>query len=236
MTRTCRAVLFVSHDVSAVARLCARAIVMNEGQLVCQGPVDDAIGRYLSSRPLGGGRTAQEEREGTGEVRITRVELSAAGDGRGIRADQPFAIRVSLEAPKPFHGHGLRLQLGIHATLGGQYVALSTDYDPERPLDRLELADGMTVSCEVEELPLKPGSYYLSASLERPGGELVDRVTKQAPFAVLPTDYFATGVIPGETHVGPVLVRHRWDVLAGEPADVAAVSGERTGRAAGPLR
>jgi hypothetical protein len=58
--------------------------------------------------------------------------------------------------------------------------------------------------------------------LERPGGELVDRVTKEALFAVIPTDYFGTGLIPGEAHVAPVLVRHRWDVEAGPTADIAA--------------
>lgn len=220
MTRSGRTVLFVSHDVSSVARLCNRALVLNSGGLVFQGPIDDAIARYLSSATLGGGATADEEREGTGEVRIANVTVAAVDGGQAIRANQPIAIRVHLDGSGPARVHGLRLQIGVHASLGGQYVALSTDFVSAGLLDDVDFGEGATVVCEIAELPLKPGSYFLSVALERPGGELVDRVTKQSVFAVLPTDFFGTGFIPGETHVAPVLVRHRWVVETGPAAGV----------------
>jgi lipopolysaccharide transport system ATP-binding protein len=215
MTRSGRTVFFVSHDVGSVSRLCDRALVLNEGHLVFKGPVDDAIARYLSSRTLGGGATADEEREGTGEVRITQIDVVGIDGDTMIRADQPVQIRVRLEAPAPFRGDGLRLQLGINHTLGGQYVALSTDFSLERPLDGVELAEGATAVCELEELPLKPGSYFVSATLERPGGEVLDRITKRSLFAVIPSDFFGTGIVVGEAHIAPVLVRHRWEVHTG---------------------
>jgi lipopolysaccharide transport system ATP-binding protein len=225
MTRSGRTVIFVSHDVSSVARLCDRAIVLNEGRLVFDGVVDDAIGRYLTSRSIGDGPSANDEREGTGEARITRVGVVPSDGGHGVRADRPLSIRITLSAPRPVATEALRLQIGIHATLGGEYVALSTDFDPDRPLAGADLASGATISCEIEELPLKPGMYYVSAALQHPGGEIVDRVTKQAPFAIVPTDYFGTGVIPGEMHVAPVLVRHRWE-LEGVTASAAKGTGE----------
>jgi lipopolysaccharide transport system ATP-binding protein len=214
MTRSGRTVVFVSHDVSSVARLCGRAIVLNEGRLVFEGPVDDAITRYLSSRPLGGGATADELREGSGEARIGHISISAADGGQSIRANQPLTIRVEFDAPPRVVGSGLRLHLGIDAPLGGQYVALSTDFSSARPLDGVELHESVAV-CRIEELPLKPGSYTISAELEQPGGELVDRITKQALFSVLPTDFFGTGIFPGEKHIAPLLVRHSWEIERG---------------------
>jgi len=228
MTSSGRTVLFVSHDVSSVARLCSRAIVLNDGGLVFQGPVDDAVARYLSSRTLGDGATADEEREGTGDVRIVDVEVTGGTrDDDAVRADQPLTIRVRLEARSA--ASAPRIQLGIHAPLGGQYVALSTDFANGGLIDVLAAGDTVTAVCELEELPLKPGSYYVSASVEQPSGELVDRVTKQAPFAVLPTDYFGTGRIPGETHLAPLLVRHRWLVEAGHERGIAAGAHGGTG-------
>ncbi|HEY3541216.1 MAG TPA: ABC transporter ATP-binding protein [Gaiellaceae bacterium] len=226
MTRSGRTVVFVSHDVSSVARLCDQAIVLNEGALVFQGSVDDAIARYLSSRSIGDGKSADEEREGTGAARITRVEVVPEGGRDGVRANRPVAIRVGLTASDRLRGDGLRLTIGIHASLGGEYVTVSTDFDPERPLAGIDLGDGATVVCEIDELPLKPGTYWISATLHHVGGEIVDRATRQSPFAIVPTDYFGTGVIPGENHTAPVLVRHRWNV---ERMDVPVVVGEHRG-------
>ena len=93
------------------------------------------------------------------------------------------------------------------------HVLLSTDYDPSQPLDTAELGDGSVVVCHVEELPLKPGRYTVSATIQRAGGEIVDRVGDTGFFTILPSDFFGTGIFAGDTHSAPVLVRHRWDVL-----------------------
>jgi lipopolysaccharide transport system ATP-binding protein len=224
MTRSGQTVLFVSHDVSSVARLCDHAIVLNEGRLVFNGQVDEAIARYLSSRSIGDGKSAVEEREGTGVARITGIEVVADGGGRGVLANRPLAIRVGLRAPQRLSADGLRLTLGINASLGGEYVTLSTDFDPERPLTGVDLSEGTTAVCEIEELPLKPGTYWISATLHHAGGEIIDHATRQAPFAIVPTDYYGTGVIPGESLGAPVLVRHRWNV---EQVTAPVGAGER---------
>ena len=224
MTRTGRTVIFVSHDVSSVARLCDQAIVLNDGRLVFQGGIDDAIARYLSSRTIGDGPSSDDVREGNGLARITSVEVVPEGGGRGLRSNQPLAIRVGVSAPAASVAtRDLRLTLGIHASTGGEYVTLSTDFDPEQPLAGADLAEGATVVCEIDEIPLKPGTYWISALLHLPGGEVVDRAAKQSPFAIVPTDHFGTGIVPSESLGAPVLVRHRWNV---EGAALPVAAGE----------
>ena len=44
-----RTVLFVSHNMPAVAALCSRAIMLSEGSVLWDGPTHEVIGRYLNS-------------------------------------------------------------------------------------------------------------------------------------------------------------------------------------------
>jgi lipopolysaccharide transport system ATP-binding protein len=53
MTGAGRTVVFVSHDVRAVAALCNRALVISEGRITFSGPVDEAVEHYLESPTLG---------------------------------------------------------------------------------------------------------------------------------------------------------------------------------------
>jgi len=224
-----RAVIFVSHDVASVARLCDRGLVLNSGRVVFDGAVDEAVAAYLSSTPLGVDANAAVDREGTGELRVDRIAVaSAQGDGV-VRAESPAEIFVALRGSWTGRTEPLRLQLGIHSTFGGMHVLFSTDYDPSHPLDTPELGDGSVVVCHVDELPLKPGRYTVSATIERAGGEIVDRVGDKGFFTILPSDYFGTGIFAGDTHSAPVLVRHHWEVLPPAGAVVGVEVGEAIG-------
>jgi lipopolysaccharide transport system ATP-binding protein len=44
-----RTVLFVSHDMSAITRICSRAIALNRGEIVCEGTATEVVRDYLSS-------------------------------------------------------------------------------------------------------------------------------------------------------------------------------------------
>ena len=101
------------------------------------------------------------------------------------------------------------------------HILLSTDFDPSRPLEQSGAGNTAPVVCTLDELPLKPGSYYLSAWLDEPGGEILDHLTEQAKFVVVPSDFFGTGVLPSEHHVAPLLARHRWEVFDREETVVA---------------
>ncbi len=49
VSKTGRTVLFVSHNMPAIAALCSRAILLSAGKVAMDGPAHDVIGRYLNS-------------------------------------------------------------------------------------------------------------------------------------------------------------------------------------------
>ena len=49
VSRTGRTILFVSHNMTAITRLCTRAVLLSKGRVVEDGPSDRVVARYLSS-------------------------------------------------------------------------------------------------------------------------------------------------------------------------------------------
>src|SRR5262245_22568103 len=94
-------ILFVSHDASAVERLCDRAVLLNQGRVAFDGPVHEAITRYR--RVLAEGGDAEEGRRAQyisrGEPRFGTVRLVAAdGEPRSrFLAGEPFGLEIELD-------------------------------------------------------------------------------------------------------------------------------------------
>jgi ABC-2 type transport system ATP-binding protein len=48
-----KTIILVSHDLAAVRQVCSRALLINTGQLLAEGPVEETIARYQESLQLG---------------------------------------------------------------------------------------------------------------------------------------------------------------------------------------
>ena len=96
-------IVFVSHDASQVERLCERAVLLQEGRLVFDGPTREAIVRYrkaLAADADPAERAAGLREWGTGEATIAAARL--VGVRRGGAAAVPR--RRAVLAPAPDRG------------------------------------------------------------------------------------------------------------------------------------
>jgi lipopolysaccharide transport system ATP-binding protein len=216
-----RTVIFVSHDVNAVARLCNRALVINAGTVSFSGPVAEAIDCYLGSSTLADD-PVPIRREGSGEGRIARIRVENGDGGPIIGIGDPITIDVELTAAQPLDGTDLELELGIWSVSGNHYTTLTTAFDPDDPLAR-RLESGTSVRCRVHELPLKPGSYKVLAALKGPQG-LVDNVTDAGSFTISATDFYGTGLPLVDSLEFPVVLAHRWEVAGPGSAAVGSAA------------
>jgi lipopolysaccharide transport system ATP-binding protein len=159
------AILFVSHDLEAVRSLCERAVLLDRGQAVLEGPTDQVISRYLRRASQFEGKDVRQEREerwGSGEVSIVEVWLENDQGERvsGVDAGAPFAIgmryRVQDEVEAPVFGLGLRDQSGYLLT------GPNTRFDGVTvPLDSRE----GELRYYVPYSPLQAGRYFAAASI-----------------------------------------------------------------------
>jgi ABC-type polysaccharide/polyol phosphate transport system ATPase subunit len=178
-------IVFVSHDASAVERLCERAVLLRGGQVEFDGPTHDAIVRY--HRLLAADRDPDERgaglREwGSGEARIADVGLVGA-DGeprRQFLAGEPLTLRLTIVAERaldpPVLRYELRGEAGLLLTSGGQH----TD-----ELGWVGRPGELRLRFDVEHLPLGDGRFHLRLGLsDAVGGRLLHQLDDAASFIV----------------------------------------------------
>ncbi len=127
-----RTVLFVSHNMPAITRLCARAMLLDEGRVVRDGPSHQVVSAYLTSEL---GTTAVREwlNPGTapaGEVARLHAVRVRTEDGRitdAVDIRQPVGIEMEYEVLQA--GYVMIPNFQFHNG-EGVYAFSSHDIDP----------------------------------------------------------------------------------------------------------
>ena len=96
VTREGRTILFVSHNMNIVRRLCRSAILLERGKLVGEGDTPSVVHQYLASLEAAeGGRRRWEGEERLGDAACSFAELRITGDD-----DEP---RTTFFTSKPIY-------------------------------------------------------------------------------------------------------------------------------------
>jgi lipopolysaccharide transport system ATP-binding protein len=104
-----RTVLFVSHNLAAVAALTRRGIVLKGGRLIFDGPIENAIAQYSAS--LSKGKAARNWGRGHHSAIISADLLDAQGRPTDTyEPGTPFNLQVEVETAN-MPGLGLELHL-----------------------------------------------------------------------------------------------------------------------------
>ena len=186
-------IVFVSHDASAVERLCDRAILLSDGAVAFDGPTHDAIVRYRQL--LAGDRDPAErgaglKEWGSGEARIENVELlGAEGEPRTqFLAGEPLTLRFRVVAERPLPP--LRVSFELRDSSG--LLVAGSGYSLEDPGG---------VRFDVDSLPLADGRFHLRLGLSDDSGEQLYHWLDDA---------LAFVVYPGGEARGVVRLEGRW--------------------------
>jgi lipopolysaccharide transport system ATP-binding protein len=208
-----RTVLFVSHNMAAVQRLCHSALLLDQGRLVCRGEPRAAVARYLAE----GGRIRYRAIASTGDAQVLEAELVSDGGRPLTRAviTQPMAIRMRVFLPAA--SSGTRLGIGVLAADGTPvFTSNLDDVDMELPAGPCEFEATATIPADT----LLAGDYHAVTCLWNE----VEVVDLQEPAFSFSAD---TGASPlyrrGADRKGFVHVPCRWTIDAAVPA----VSGTR---------
>ncbi|MFL5482809.1 MAG: ABC transporter ATP-binding protein [Gemmatimonadaceae bacterium] len=158
VARSGATVIFVSHNLQAVAEFCERGILLERGKVIEDGPTDQVVRRYLDTAAV------HSDRQVAGPARITRTTISTA-DGQTGRfiAGQPARISVSVEALS--RAEKVAVVLDVFNTDFYEVFNTSSERLGQEPVS---LDPGQRAECAFDvELNLGPGTYYLGVYLYR---------------------------------------------------------------------
>lgn len=193
-----KAIVFVSHNLVSIQRICSRVIWLDKGHIANEGDpqevVNDYIHHQMKERP-DDSRSEPGEiplRYGTGEAEIERVRfLDDMGQERDFfELGEEITVQIDYRA----HARVEPVNLLVIVTDGEGYKLCGTDFFKEG-FDGLKSIEGRgSVMCRFTKLPLRPGAYFLIAIIEGPETTL-DRQGMIGPFVIKPG--------AGEEYVNP---------------------------------
>jgi lipopolysaccharide transport system ATP-binding protein len=178
VARSGRTVLFVSHNLPSIQRLCPRSIMLDAGRIVADGPTKDVLNQYLAV----GAREAQPghwieltdaKRTGSGAATFSGIRYSSHSDVHDLRpftgGGVEFELTVRARAPQPV--------VSLAVSIANQSGTNLVNADTSTLDDSVSLREGeSTWRITIDRLFLKPGRYTVGLWLGGRTGEPLDRI------------------------------------------------------------
>jgi lipopolysaccharide transport system ATP-binding protein len=161
-----KTVLFISHDMWNVRRLCSDILWMEDGTVRAYGPSAEIAERYMNevnvSALANQANALQSHRGGTGEVRYTSVDvLSEDGDPTAnIASGDTIVVRAAYRADRRVRRPVF--QVAIIDVDTGMVITTGSSVRAQMP----EEVDGVgAIECRFLRLPLRPRQYVLRLTI-----------------------------------------------------------------------
>ncbi len=218
VSRGGRTVVFISHNMAAVSTLCSRAIVLNQGRPVFDGPAPDAVRYYLENNLADSAASwdlssmPRRVDDLASLVQLERVwAVMARADG--FRFGEPLRFRVELSASVTLDH--LACAVGLDDMHGRRVVT----FDSGRQAAPISTVAGVRYAIDVQIPPfgLLPGKYLLSVSAYS-GGQYHDYLIHFGAVSIVPLDQSGGQYVDQGLDRGPIQVPSVWRVEQLEPA------------------
>ena len=204
-----RTVLFVSHNMAAIEKLCKSIILLQKGVIEKSGEANAVIEYYLSSfnsNKLTGSLENRTDREGNGKVRVIDIKLLNEKREQiySIEMGQTFIVQITTKG---------KLAKSIIGILFGNSMRkqIIRGYSLEQVTQLINLNGNDVIECTFREFPLIHGTYQIHIWLGEYPSECVDYVENAYNLIVDPVDIFKTGHIPDPSG-GVAFVNVDWKV------------------------
>lgn len=204
VARSGRTVLFVSHNMATVERLCSRGIVIDAACLAFKGSIDASVKYYLQRLADGTSPIpAPNTRPGNGYARVRAIgcpRFFTSGNGLEITLD--VELRHAIKNPD--------IRIGLYS-LGGSCICAFGSSLLNEKLGALK--NDARVTLRTDSLPLNLGTYAINVSISEDSVSpvMIDRIETAASFQVVSGDPLGSGKLPP---AGYMAIKHSWSLTS----------------------
>jgi lipopolysaccharide transport system ATP-binding protein len=204
-----RTVLFVSHNMAAVTRLCTEAIWLDAGRIVRAGATNQIVNEYLRASRSSAVLPRFIRRNTGTALRIEAVRLlvdenptTSIRAGQACRIEIYYTLSESRRSP---------ISCSILLFANGEKLAnLWTNCDPNYlPTPGMTLHSGLLL-CDIPKWPFRRHSFRIDV-FSHFGNEVQDWIEEAMFFESYDGDYYRSGIIPNPDQ-GIVFLDYRWSV------------------------
>ena len=207
-----RTIIFVSHNMPAIANLCDRAIVLQSGIVKLDTDPNSAITEYLESTSTFS-KTADFSKVPRLRGHFPIIQKIKFFDQKGnsissVQTGDSLTVHI-------YYTHSDKLKNAhfglIFETLMGVKVFWLHSRMQRGTLP--DLSSSGIIECHIPRIPLVPGTYFISAGC----GELknqLDFIERGCQIQVTAADVFGTGKSP-DPKVSLVFVDAQWEAIEG---------------------
>lgn len=169
-----RTVLFVSHNMAAINRLCSRAILIDKGRLIADGSATETTAKYLSVS--GGGESAKrvwnlQDAPGTDELRLLSIQLLNE-DGEPVSVID-VREQIVLRAEYIVNKAGLKFRCAFGFSTQGIYAFAAVEPTEQIREDKGVYYSSITIPAHL----LAEGEYIVNVSMFSSSGAKVNYVS-----------------------------------------------------------
>ena len=201
-----RTILFVSHNMGAIATLCNKAMELRDGKLIAVGEVNTIVDGYNRSfDELNSESLEAANRMGDGSVRLERITIfdDQGNRSRSIPMGGSFVIELEVS------GHLNDAIVGI--MIGNRERSqVLRGYTWENLRESVTIEGNTKIRCRFHECPLMHGTYDVHTWIGRLR-HVAEHIEHAARLEITPVDVHQSGHVP-DPQGGVAFCKCEWTV------------------------
>ncbi|MFC1836335.1 ABC transporter ATP-binding protein [Thermodesulfobacteriota bacterium] len=212
VTRAGRTVIFVSHDMAAVSKLCSKGIFLDRGRIELHGDIDECVNLYTKSFFKGRSSdliTIPGDRFVT-DSRYRIVDLEILGRDRKpldyVRTGDFVCFRIHYHLDRSLANPGFRLMIFSQSRV--ELLRISTDPISGFHVPPLPAGEGF-IDATIESFPFTAGMYAVDVGITRVRQDHPHDVQGAAVIHVQGGDVYGSG-FQMTTRLGFFTCDHEW--------------------------